>query len=114
MQDLAQQHCTACDKNASLLKAVEIETLLTQLPNWQVVNQGGIKKLTRDFKTRNYKNSLAFTNAVAQLAESVNHHPLLIVDYAQVTVIWWSHNIKGLHQNDFILAAKTSLLCEQY
>jgi len=110
MQNLAQQHCTACDKNASLLKADEIESLLTRLPNWQQINENGINKLTRCFKTKNYSNSLAFTNAVAQLAESVNHHPLLIVDYAQVTVIWWSHNIKGLHQNDFILAAKTSLL----
>lgn len=112
MQDLTKLGCIACDKNAPLLTHHEIETLLTQLTDWQVINDGGINKLQQCFNTKNYKNSLVFTNAVAQLADSVNHHPLLIVEYATVTVCWWSHNIKGLHQNDFILAAKTSLLFE--
>ena len=113
MQNLAQHNCVACDKNARLLKAHEIEEVLTQLTDWKVINEEGINKLQQRFKTKNYKNSLAFTNAVAQLADSINHHPLLIVDYAAVTVIWWSHNIKGLHKNDFIMAAKTSLLFVQ-
>lgn len=112
MQELAKRNCVACDKNASLLNTAEIEGLLTQLTDWKVINEDGINKLQCCFSTKNYKNSLAFTNAVAQLADSVNHHPLLIVEYAMVTVIWWSHNIKGLHQNDFIMAAKTSLLFE--
>lgn len=110
MQELAKRECVACDKSAISLNTSEIAQLLTQLPDWEMINEDGIDKLKHCFKTKNYKNSMALTNAVAELADSVNHHPLLIVEYATVTVIWWSHNIKGLHQNDFIMAAKTSLL----
>jgi 4a-hydroxytetrahydrobiopterin dehydratase len=53
---------------------------------------------------------MAFTNAVAKLAESADHHPQLIVEYSSVTVLWWTHAIQGLHKNDFIMAAKTSML----
>ncbi|WP_022941653.1 4a-hydroxytetrahydrobiopterin dehydratase [Psychromonas hadalis] len=110
MQNLAQLNCKPCDKNTSVLTADEMAVLLTDLNGWQVIMEIGIHKLTQCFVTKNYKNSMAFTNAVAQLAESVNHHPLLIVEYGKVTVTWWSHNIEGLHKNDFIMAAKTSLL----
>jgi 4a-hydroxytetrahydrobiopterin dehydratase len=112
MQNLAQLDCVACDKNAPLLTTHESQSLLKDLTNWQLISEGGINKLKRSFVTKNYKNSIAFTNAIAQLADSINHHPLLIVDYRMVTVVWWSHNIKGLHKNDFIMAAKTSLLFE--
>ena len=110
MYDLAKLNCVACNKNAPILTTHESQDLLTQLTDWQLINEEGINKLKRSFVTKNYKNSIAFTNAVAQLADSINHHPLLIVDYGVVTVLWWSHNIKGLHHNDFIMAAKTSLL----
>jgi 4a-hydroxytetrahydrobiopterin dehydratase len=113
MPDLAKLSCVACDKNASLLTHDERIILLGQLTGWEVINENGIDKLIQCFATKNYKNSIAFTNAVAQLADSINHHPLLIVDYGKVTVIWWSHNIKGLHKNDFIMAAKTSILFTQ-
>jgi 4a-hydroxytetrahydrobiopterin dehydratase len=112
MQKLAQLDCVACDKNAPLLTMDESENLLKDLTDWQLISENGINKLRRSFVTKNYKNSIAFTNAVAQLADSINHHPLLIVDYGVVTVLWWSHKIKGLHKNDFIMAAKTSLLFE--
>ena len=110
MQDLEKMTCTAYDKNAPVLTTDEIAVLLKELNEWQVIMEIGIQKLTQCFVTKNYKNSMAFTNAVAQLADSMNHHPLLIVEYGKVTVTWWSHNIEGLHKNDFIMAAKTSLL----
>ena len=53
------------------------------------------------------KESLAFTNQVAKIAEDQGHHPVLITEWGIVSVTWWTHKIKGLHRNDFIMAAKT-------
>ena len=58
--------------------------------------------------TKRYKKSMLFVNQVSNLAESANHHPLMVIEYGLVEVQWWSHNLKGLSQNDFIMAAKTS------
>ena len=54
--------------------------------------------------------SLDFSNKVADLAESEDHHPKIVLEYGSVEVSWWSHKIKGLHKNDFICAAKTDLI----
>lgn len=110
MPELQHLHCEACDKSTTPLNDHEINELLPEVDGWQVINDQGINKLTRQFNTKNYGRSIAFSNAVAELADSVNHHPLMVVEYGSVTVVWWSHNIKGLHKNDFIMAAKTSSL----
>ncbi len=86
----------------------EAEALVLELDGWELITEVNVQKLRRVFATKNYPRSVAFTNAVAELAESENHHPLLIVEYGTVTVVWWTHTIKGLHKNDFIMAAKTS------
>ena len=108
MTNLNQMKCEACDASATLLSASEIESLMQEVGEWSLIEDSGTQKLRRVFHTNNYTKSIAFTNAIAQLAESVNHHPLLIVEYSTVTVEWWSHKINGLHKNDFIMAAKTS------
>lgn len=110
MSKLTELNCIACSKNAVLLTKDEIEQLLSEIPDWKVICDDGIQKLTQEFKTRNYTRSVSFANAVAQLAEASNHHPQIIMEYSIVTVVWWSHIIKGLHKNDFIMAAKTSKL----
>ena len=108
LSQLSQLKCEACDANAKLLSQDEIESLLLQLQGWEIIVDSEIQKLKCKFSTKNYTKSMSFTNAVAEMADSINHHPQIIVEYASVTVIWWSHNIKGLHKNDFIMAAKTS------
>ncbi|HVR28570.1 MAG TPA: 4a-hydroxytetrahydrobiopterin dehydratase, partial [Thermoanaerobaculia bacterium] len=50
---------------------------------------------------------LDFTNKVGEIAEEEGHHPALLTEWGKVTVGWWTHKIKGLHRNDFIMAAKT-------
>ncbi len=113
---LTEQTCSACDASAAKQPLAEgdiselLVQLKTQFNDWSLIKDKGVEKLSCAFVTKRYKNSLKFTNQVAELAESVNHHPLIIVEYGMVTVQWWSHNIKGLHQNDFIMAAKTSAL----
>ena len=110
MSALSTQTCEACSASATQLTPEEIQSFLPEVSGWDIICESNIQKLSRTFKTKNYAESMSFTNAVAELAESANHHPLLIVEYSSVTVLWWSHKIKGLHTNDFILAAKTSAL----
>lgn len=108
MTKLSELPCEACSANARLLTQNEINSLLLEISDWEVIVDSDIQKLKRKFQTKNYQKSISFTNAVAALAESINHHPQIIVEYSFVTVIWWSHDIKGLHKNDFIMASKTS------
>ena len=69
-----------------------------------------LKQLVKQFKFSNYEDSVNFCKKVADLAESEDHHPKIILEYGSVEVFWWSHKIKGLHKNDFICAAKTDLI----
>jgi 4a-hydroxytetrahydrobiopterin dehydratase len=64
-------------------------------------------QLERVYKFKNFKQAIAFTNKVGDMAEDEGHHPGLLTEWGKVTVTWWSHSIKGLHKNDFICAAKT-------
>ena len=67
----------------------------------------GVKRLERVYKLKNFVEAMAFTTRIAMIAEKEDHHPLIITEWGRVTVQWWTHNIGGLHQNDFIMAAKT-------
>ena len=110
MSKLSELNCRACNKNAELLTKNEIDQFLREIPGWEVIFEDGIQKLTQEFKTKNYKKSVSFTNEVAKLADEYNHHPQIVLEYSIVTVLWWTHTIEGLHKNDFIMAAKTSKL----
>ena len=90
----------------------EIAELLAQVPEWKVVERDGIKRLERRFKFRNFAQALAFTNHVGEVSEAEGHHPAILTEWGRVTVIWWTHKIRGLHRNDFIMAAKTDELYE--
>ncbi len=110
MQKLSSLVCEACRADAPLLTQEEILSLMPEVEGWEITVEDDLQKLTRVFKTKNYTQSLSFTNAIAALAEEANHHPRIVMEYGSVTVEWWSHKIKGLHKNDFIMAAKTSEL----
>ena len=105
--DLTKNRCEACRIDAPVLNDKEIEQLLPQIPSWIVSEQDGIKKLICSYAFLNYKDSVKFTNEVANLAEQEDHHPEIMLEWGKVTVVWWSHKIMGLHKNDFICAAKT-------
>jgi 4a-hydroxytetrahydrobiopterin dehydratase len=83
---------------------------MKQLPAWTVDATSGEDRLQRVFSFKNFAEALAFTNRVGGIAEANDHHPLLITEWGRVTVQWWTHAIKGLHINDFILAAQTDEL----
>jgi 4a-hydroxytetrahydrobiopterin dehydratase len=102
--------CVSCRGGEPTLTDSEIEGMLPQVPEWQVIEVDGINRLERVFKLKNFIEAVAFTNKIALIAEKEDHHPLITTEYGRVTVDWWTHKIKGLHQNDFIMAAKTDKL----
>lgn len=91
----------------------EIEEMKPQVPEWDVVERDGIKRLERAFEFDDFAEALAFTNEVGEIAEEQGHHPLICTEWGEVTVTWWTHKIKGLHENDFIMAARTDEIYEE-
>lgn len=114
MDRLSNGSCVPCAAGAPALDAAQRATLLTELPDWNLIVEDGIARLQRSFSFRNFSQALEFTNAVGALAETQNHHPALLTEWGKVTVTWWTHAIKGLHRNDFIMAARTSHTAELF
>ena len=104
---LAQQHCEACRADAPRVTDEELARLLAQIPEWSAPVREGILQLERQFRFSNFSEALAFTQRIGALAEQENHHPSLTTEWGKVTVVWWTHKIRGLHKNDFIMAART-------
>ena len=107
MGALREFKCVPCRGGEPPLSAGEIENFHPEVADWQVVERDGIQMLERVFKFKNFEQALAFTNRVGELAEAEDHHPAILTEWGRVTVTWWTHKIKGLHRNDFIMAAKT-------
>ncbi|SFM50467.1 4a-hydroxytetrahydrobiopterin dehydratase [Marinobacter zhejiangensis] len=110
MSKLTEQSCEACRADAPKVGDDEQQALLGEIPGWDVIELDGEKQLKREYGFRNFAEALAFTNSVAELAESENHHPAILLEWGKVTVRWWTHKIGGLHRNDFIMAARTDCL----
>ncbi|MDF1779777.1 MAG: 4a-hydroxytetrahydrobiopterin dehydratase [Alcanivoracaceae bacterium] len=107
---LVKETCEACRADAPTVNDDETQQLKAQIPDWKLVEEDGVQKLQRIFTFKNFAGALAFTNAVGELAESLDHHPALLTEWGSVTVTWWTHKIHGLHRNDFICAARTDAL----
>ena len=110
MEPLTQQRCVACNRDSPRVTDEEIAALHPQVPDWELVEVDGVARLQRVFPAESFAAALAFTNRVGELAEAERHHPLLVTEWGRTTVVWWTHKIKGLHVNDFIMAAKTDEL----
>jgi 4a-hydroxytetrahydrobiopterin dehydratase len=113
MTNLTQERCIPCKGNIPPLTAGEIETLKPQLPEWEIVEEDGVKHLRRVFKFPDFAQALSFANDIGEAAEGEDHHPRLVVAWGKMVVEWWTHAINGLHRNDFVMAAKTDTLFEQ-
>ncbi len=107
MQSLLYMKCEACRRGEPTVTDEEIAALHPQVAHWTIVERDGIKRLERVFQFKTFIEALAFTNRVGEIAEAEGHHPALLTEWGRTTVTWWTHKIKGLHRNDFIMAAKT-------
>ena len=102
--------CTACRKGEPTVTDAEVAALQPQIPDWQLREVDGVRRLQRVFRFDDFGQALAFTNRVGEVAELEGHHPALLTEWGRTTVTWWTHKIGGLHRNDFIMAAKTDQL----
>ena len=109
---LTQEKCVACRRDAPTVTAEEIAVLHPQVPDWELVEEDGIRRIRRVFRFDDFAHALEFANRVGALAEEEGHHPALLTEWGRTTVTWWTHKIRGLHRNDFIMAAKTDRLAQ--
>jgi 4a-hydroxytetrahydrobiopterin dehydratase len=108
--DLSQKTCVPCRGDEAPFTKAQIAEFRNQVPDWDLEEVKDVPRLQRRFKFKDFASALTFTQQVGELAEQEGHHPVIRTEWGKVTVTWWTHKIKGLHQNDFIMAAKTDKL----
>ena len=114
MAELYSERCTACRRDSPHVTEAEAADLHPSVADWALIDEAGIPKLERQFKFNDFVKALAFTNALGELAESEGHHHRMTTEWGRVTVTWWTHKIRNLHRNDFVMAAKTDHLYSQH
>lgn len=107
LTNLARQRCTACRRDSPKVSPAEIVEFKPSIPDWCLFSDNGIDKLERIFSFKDFADALKFSNVIGDLAEKEGHHPMLVTEWGRVRVTWWTHKIKGLHKNDFIMAARS-------
>ena len=104
MLELKEKHCVPCEEGTTPMKRDEIELFRKKLrTKWKIEDQ---KILKKEFPFENFKRGMAFAQNVALIADKEDHHPDMCIHYSSVEVELSTHNIGGLSENDFILAAK--------
>ena len=106
--DLLAKTCTPCRGGIPPLSPAEAEAYLKEAPGWTLLEDG--HHIERGFKFRNFKEAMDFVHKLGELAEAEGHHPDISFGWGWATVSWQTKKIKGLHENDFIMAAKTNHL----
>ena len=107
MNELAAKTCTPCRGGVEPLGEAAAEAFLENVPDWQLKDA---RRIERTYWFKNFRQAFAFVGAVAALAESEGHHPDITFGWGYATVALHTHKIKGLHENDFIMAAKIDRL----
>jgi 4a-hydroxytetrahydrobiopterin dehydratase len=110
MTDLAGKTCVPCRGGVPPMPKAEAEGYLREAPGWTLIDDG--KRIERAFKHKDFKAALAFVNQVGAIAEDEGHHPDITFGWGYAKVSLYTHKIKGLHENDFIMAAKINRLAE--
>ncbi|HEX6201170.1 MAG TPA: 4a-hydroxytetrahydrobiopterin dehydratase [Thermoanaerobaculia bacterium] len=110
MANLASKRCVPCEGGVAPASEDEIAEYRKQVPDWKVVERDGVKRLERKFLLPDFASALELANRVGEAAEEQGHHPLLCLTWGELTVTWWTHAIGGLHENDFIMAARADRL----
>lgn len=102
--DLEGKRCTPCQGGIPPLTAEAAASLQQAAPAWGL--QQDSTRIVRAFTFRAYADALAFVDAISAVAEAEGHHPDICFGWGYATVTLYTHKIKGLHENDFIMAAK--------
>jgi 4a-hydroxytetrahydrobiopterin dehydratase len=104
MPDIAAKICEPCSAGTPVLRGERLETLLREIRSeWRLVDE---HHLEREYRFKNFRDALAFTNRIGDIAEAIGHHPEIQLTWGKVRVRLWTHKIDGLSENDFVLAAR--------
>jgi 4a-hydroxytetrahydrobiopterin dehydratase len=104
--DLRSKICTPCRGGLPPLAPSEAQRYLAQVPGWALTDEG--RGIERGFRFKNFDEAMDFVVKVGALAKSEGHHPDISFGWGWASVVWQTKKIKGLHENDFIMAAKTN------
>ena len=105
---LQQKSCVPCRGGVDPLKGEELHRYVDLLDRqWHVIDE---HHLLREYRFPDFRQALDFINKVGELAEVEGHHPDIQLGYGMAKLTLWTHKIDGLHENDFILAAKIDRL----
>lgn len=107
---LAERRVVALKKDTPPLETPEIFEWLEWVPQWRLEKLQGVNQLVRFYEFADISSAIDFSKLITEMADSANHHPVQQVEGSLVTMRWWSHSIKGLHLNDFIMAARSDEL----
>ncbi len=108
MTALAEKECVPCQGGTEPLKGQELARLGKELgAGWRVIDEHHLEK---EYKFKDFRSALDFTNEVGELAESVQHHPDIYLAWGKVKLTLWTHKIGGLSESDFVFAAKAEEL----
>ena len=106
MEDLSRKFCVACEAGTPPMSRKEAEEMALQVPGWELEEN----RLIRRFRFKDFREAMVFVNRVADLAEGEGHHPDIYISWNRVRLELTTHAIKGLSENDFIMAAKVNVL----
>jgi len=107
MINLSSKKCIPCEGNIPPLSKEKIAEYIKLLAGeWQLIEENNIVRIKKRFKFASFIDAIAFVNKVAELAEKEGHHPNIFIFYNKVDIELYTHSIRGLHDNDFIIAAK--------
>jgi 4a-hydroxytetrahydrobiopterin dehydratase len=105
LSDLSSRSCKPCEGGVAPLTAAAAQALMSELaPQWQLAADA--RSIRREFKFKDFYRTMSFVNALAHIANIEDHHPDLEVSYSHCRVLFTTHAIRGLSENDFICAAK--------
>jgi 4a-hydroxytetrahydrobiopterin dehydratase len=111
MSDLAMMECIPSKGGDAPLKGTALDEYIHRLGgDWQVIED---RQLEKTFSFKDFRRALNFTNLVGELAESADHHPEISLGWGFVRITIWTHSIGGLHEADFVFAAKTDQLANR-
>lgn len=105
--ELSKKNCVACGGGLPKLPDIKARELISQIPGWVISGDGCW--LLKSYKFADFVKALEFVNTVGRLAEAEGHHPDIAFGWGYVDIKLQTHAIGGLHENDFILAAKIDL-----
>lgn len=105
---LAARKCVPCNKGGTPLTREKAQQMLREVPGWEISTDG--KWISRKFRFKNFEQALAFVNKVGEVAEAENHHPDIELGWGYANFKLQTHDVDGLHENDFIIASKINRL----